>query len=377
MPPPPPPPVPLFPPAPAINLVNNKKLDDALKAAAAAVTIGGKRPPFGLTIVDLMSAAPGSNDLASAGWNQDVEHYAASMLKAACLYAAHTLRDLVQRFARTRAPKDPDTLFRMLDAELNPLIDACCPMLAGRAPKVRLPRWQDVFAASGSGAGMSVRFTSSYNTSLEQMIVPSDNGEAGRCIRGVGYAYLNGLMLKHGFFDNSNAKKTGVWLAGDFSGADVVTIPCDNDTDTKQGTTSAMMARLGAVILSGNVLPAASHGEMAELLKKSSHGRNSSYFTRAKITNQLSHDQVTHGKIGLGPLKSGRNVYSDVNAISDPLGRGGRFVTCFTNIDYNPYAIDHVLWVFLEAVRVYQSAAAPAAAAPAAGAAAPAATATP
>ena len=144
--------------------------------------------------------------------------------------------------------------------------------------------------------------------------------------------YINGLMLKHGFFDNSNDQETVVWLAGDFSGADVVTIPCDNDTDTKQGTTSAMMARLGAVILSGNVLPAASHGEMAELLKKSSHGRDSSYFTRAKITNQLSHDQVTHGKIGLRPLKSGRNVYSDVNAISNPLAqtadaRCGRFFT--------------------------------------------------
>ena len=137
-----------------------------------------------------------------------------------------------------------------------------------------------------------------------------------------------------------------------------------------------MMARLGTVILLGTVLPAASHGEMIELLKKSSHGRDSSYFTRAKITNHLSHDQVTHGKIGLGPLKSRRDVYSDVNAISDPLGKGGRFVICFTNVDYNPYAIDHVLWVFLEAVRVYQSAAPTPSAAPSAGAA-PGATATP
>lgn len=137
-----------------------------------------------------------------------------------------------------------------------------------------------MFTASGAGPGLSIRFTSGYTTSLEKMIVPSDDGEAGRCIRGVGYAYLNGLMANHGFFDGSGVKKTGIWLAGDYGASDVVTIPCDNDKDTKQGTTSPMMARLGTVILLGDVLPGASHGEMNELLKKSSHGSDSSYFSR-------------------------------------------------------------------------------------------------
>jgi hypothetical protein len=374
--PPPAPPLPLFPPAPAVTLVSNRKLQDALDAAVTAVTIAGKPPPFGLTIVDLVATPSGGGTAyASAGFNQDVEHYTASMPKVACLYAAHALRDLVERFARARKPKDPNTLFQMLGAELDPQIAICCPMIIGRAPAVRLPRWRDVFTASGAGAGMSVSFTRGYTTSLEKMIVPSDNDEAGRCIRGVGYAYLNGLMLKHGFFDDARSMKKGVWLAGDYSGADVVTIPCDNDGDTKQGSTSATMARLGVAILLGGALPGASHSEMVELLKKSSHGKDSSYFTRPTITNHLSGTQVTHGKIGLGPLKSKRNVYSDLNAIADPLGGGGRFVTCFTNIDYNPYAIDHVLWAFLEAVRVYQSAARAASAAPT-GTAAPGATTT-
>ena len=358
-----PPPIPLFPPAPTINLVSNTPLQNALNAACGSVTIGGKRPNFGLTVVDLTSGSATGTDFASAIWNPNTEHYAASMLKVACLYAAHTLLDLAQRFARARAPKNPDALFQMLKSELNPLIDGCCPMVRGRAPKVRLPDWTDVFTASGTGAGMSVRFTHGYATSLEQMTVPSNNAHAGRCIRGVGYAYLNGLMLRHGFFDD--VSQLGVWLAGDYSGSDVVTIPCDNDKDTKQGTTSEAMARLGTVILLGSVLPAASHGNMIELLKKSAHGSDSSYFSRSQITNNLTGDQVTHGKIGLGPLKSNRNVYSDLNAISDPLGRGGRFVVCYTNVDYNPYAIDHVLWVFLTAIATYQSAASTAAAAPA------------
>ena len=167
-----------------------------------------------------------------------------------------------------------------------------------------------------------------------------------------------------------------MWLAGDYSGSDVITIPCDNDKDTKQGATSEAMARLGSIILLGSVLPAASHGDMTELLKKSAHGTDSSYFTRRKVQGHLGGNKVTHGKIGLGPLKSGTDVYSDLNAISDPVGGGGRFIVCYTNVDYNPYAIDHVLSAFLDAVRVYQSAAATAAAAPSAGAA-PGATATP
>jgi hypothetical protein len=363
MPPPSPPPVPLFPPAPTIKLIRNAKLQNALGAAVKAVTIAGKPPRFGLTIIDRDSVGIG---YASAGLNEDVEHYGASMLKVACLYAAHALRDLVQRFAQTRKPKDANDLFQMLDAELNPPIAVCCPMVIGRAPKVRLPRWRDVFTASGSGGGLSVRFTPSYTTSLEKMIVPSDNNEAGRCIRGVGYAYLNGLMLNHGFFDDSTKK--GIWLAGDYGGSDVITIPCDNDIDTKQGTTSAAMARLGTAILVGNVLRA-SRVEMTDLLGKSSNGPDSSYFTREKVLNHLSHDQVMYGKIGYGELKSGRIVYSDLNWIANPLGKGGGFFICYTNVDYNPYAIDHVLWTFLEAVGTYQSAARPAAAAPAATAA--------
>jgi hypothetical protein len=60
-------------------------------------------------------------------------------------------------------------------------------------------------------------------------------------------------------------------------------------------------------------------------------------------TDRLSGDQVTHGKIGLGPLKSGQDVFSDLNRIADPVGSGGRSITCFTNADYNPYTINDVL----------------------------------
>jgi hypothetical protein len=369
------PPISLFPGAPPVKLVINAALQVALTEAVVRVVAAvGKPASFGITIVDFNSASAGGNAFASAGYNYQTEHYAGSMLKAACLYAAHALRDLVQRFARARQPKDSSALFPLLNAELNPQISVCCPMLKGLAGGVLLPRWTDVFTASGTGAGMTVTFTPGYTTSLKKMIVPSDNVEAGRCIRGVGYAYLNGLLLNHGFFDASS--KTGIWLAGDYGQSPVVTIPCDNDVNTKQGTTTEMMARLGSVILLGKVLPGASHGEMLDLLDKSSHGTDGSYFSRPAFNNHLTAAQVTHGKIGYGDLKkstrvapSGGLVYvlADLNVISDPIGKGGRFVVCYTNVDQISYYVGHVLWTFREAMRIYQSAAPAAAAAPAAG----------
>ena len=135
------------------------------------------------------------------------------MTKAACLYAAYSLLELVNRFNMARKPKSPDELFQLLKKEVDPQINVCCPMITGRAAAVRLPRWRDVFAASGTPGALTVSFTPGYDTSLERMIVPSDNHDAGRCIRGVGYAYLNGLMLSHGFFDYPGNPKKGV-LAG-------------------------------------------------------------------------------------------------------------------------------------------------------------------
>lgn len=356
--PPPPPPVPLFPPAPALNLVNNGSLQKALNAAVTAVTVAGKPPAFGLTIVDLGTVSPDLKNYASAGLNENTEHYAASMMKAACLYAAYVLLDFVKRFNTARKPKSADELFQLLNKEADPQINVCCPMITGRAANVRLPRWRDVFAASGSPGALTVGFTTGYDHSLEKMIVPSDNNDAGRCIRGVGYAYLNGLMLKHGFFDDPSNPKKGIWLAGDYGGSDVVTIPCDNDKDTKQGTTSSAMARLGLVFLLTSLQGGA---EMLNRLKRSSRGPDSSYFTRPDVTNHLTNDQVFFGKIGYGPLKSGIEVLSDLNMIS---GTSRNFIVCYTNVDQVTYGIDHVLWTFLETARIYQSAGGAAVAAP-------------
>jgi hypothetical protein len=351
--PPPPPPIPLFLPAPTLGLTGNTALQNALDAGIASVSKDGNPPNFGLTVVDLGNTAdadPGS--FLSAGFpNSTIEHYAASMMKVVCMYAAYSLRNLVERFNAARKPKSPEELFQGLHKELDPQIDVCCPMITGKAASVRVPRWRDVFAASGTPGALNVRFAPGFVTSLEQMIVPSEPVASGRCIRGVGYAYMNGLMLKHGFFDS--ATKKGLWLAGDYGGSEVVEIPCDNDGVTKQGATTAMMARLGLIIVMGGA-PGAN--EMVDLLKKSSNGGDSSYFTRSRLSHPMTHNQVVMGKIGFGPLKSKQEVLSDLNMIVNPVGHGGSFMVCYTNVDQVSYFIGDVLNAFRATVSAYQSA---------------------
>ena len=85
-----------------------------------------------------------------------------------------------------------------------------------------------MFTVKALGKGkLDIHLASSYMHDLKLMIVNSDNDAAGRCIHGLGFAYLNGALEDGGFF-NSKDKK-GVWAAGDFHhGWTPVRIPCGN-----------------------------------------------------------------------------------------------------------------------------------------------------
>jgi hypothetical protein len=61
------------------------------------------------------------------------------------------------------------------------------------------------------------------------------------------------------------------------------------------------------------------------------------------------------GKIGFGPLKSKQEILSDLNMIVNPVGHGGSFMVCYTNLDQVSYFIGDVLNAFRATVRAYQS----------------------
>jgi hypothetical protein len=132
-----------------------------------------------------------------------------------------------------------------------------------------------------------------------------------------------------------------------------VRIPCDNDGDTAQGATSRAIAHLMAVVLVDHVLPGESHAAISKWLRESAHGRYPSLFIRPEVRNRLRDDQVTHSKIGRGPLKKGDLVFSEVALLTDVGKR--LYIASFLNVDYNPYAIDQVLEVIKHAIRIYEA----------------------
>ncbi len=198
-------PVTLFPAAPATKFTKNDKLKNALAAAIGSRTTAAKGAfPIAITLIDLGSAdldgdtsAPAS--LAFGGFRDDKEDYNASVAKIGILYAAYIFRDMVRRFALVNPPavkmndaQAQATLFKQLRDTLGAAIDTASKRVhGGTAVKAhRLPTYESVFKVKTAGNGLEINFTTAYSHSLDQMIIPSDNGHARNCVPGLGFGYL-------------------------------------------------------------------------------------------------------------------------------------------------------------------------------------------
>ena len=345
-----PPPVPVFPSPPTYTLTDNTKLQNAVAAGVRAVVAAkSSHPaaPFALTLIDAGMKRVG-------GFNEDREHYSASILKAGALYAAHALLDMVTRYNNARTPASAADLFKGLRKEMNDTILAGSSLIRGgfSDDKYRLPHYEDVFAVTKVGTRLTVDFRTRYKNALDNM--PDSDAEASVSIQGLGYSYINGVLERAGFF--RPADKKGLWLGGDYAAWPQVRIACDNDGDTAQGATSRTIAHLVAVMLLDNNLPASSHVHMTTWLEKSAHGGHPSLFLRDEVANRLRKEQVTHGKIGVGELgrnRKGPTIFAESSMLK---GVGSLpYVASFLNINYGPYAIDDAIDAIKEAIRIYET----------------------
>jgi hypothetical protein len=349
-PPPPAPPVPLYPSAPTVVPTKNGKLNDAVNAAVndlVAAMPGKPAAKFSLSLIDMSNNGYGV-------FNDDQEHYAASAVKIAAMYGAYALFGMVQRYNTLRSPDTPKALFDGLRRDMNGAIERSSSLIMGGVTgKYRVPNYEQVFETSTVGAKLMLRFHRNYAAAMDDMIVLSKNERTADCVHGVGYGYLNGALEKGGFF--KSAGKKGVWLAGDYTGAwPYVRIPSDNDIDTAQGATSLSLAHLMAVMIWDDILGHGSHIEMTRRLKRAAFA---SWFMAKEVSNRLLDTQVLHAKIGVGPMKKttgGHDVYSEATVLRGIEGSGRTYVTAFTNVDYRPYAIDHVLDVIKDAIKRYE-----------------------
>jgi hypothetical protein len=240
---------------------------------------------------------------------------------------------MVQRFAASTTA-NPANLFARLGREMNPAIIKASKNIARSLlmDVHRLPSYGNVFALKlvSLGLRVTVAFAPGFDRALEGMIVPSNNVDAATCVHGVGYGYLNGALEAGGFFDSSTGQ--GLWVAGDFQQGKkwpYVRIVSRNDGFVAQAGTTRDMAKLVSLIMTDRVLDPASSTEMRGRLARAAKGIDTPWVTRTGI---FKPGTITHNKLGLGLLKSGKKVWSEVSVYQSPVANGRRYVVAWQNL---------------------------------------------
>ena len=264
-------------------------------------------------------------------------HYAASLIKIAAMYAAFELRATLRSIAdELGGSVRPSDVLKQASDYLDPQIMAkvaTLSPLAGVSPGFALPRYASTFdVVPKSGVpGFTVNFSSNFQTVLQEMIGPSSNPDAAKCIHRVGYGYLNGALTSGGFFDPGT--KNGIWLAGDYMDPGKgkyppFRIPCVNDVDTAQGATALQLARMMTLLWDKRLVGPGASSEMLALLTLPPPGE------RYSELGTSQNFKVMHVKVGFGaldPTKGGGQVLSEASIVKH-LASGRMFATGWLNL---------------------------------------------
>jgi hypothetical protein len=304
----------------------------ALNATRGALSLAGAPNVNNLAlIVVALTGFEGARNHPWAGLREREEHFSGSLIKIAAMYAAFDLRASADQLATQGGLTSWPQIEAALRSTFNPEINAHTPsLISGSAllrpqDKSRKPDYP-AFLRLGSGSDFVVDFTQAQLNAFDDMMVHQNNPGATATIHGLGYPYLNGKIVDDGFFDGA---ALGLWLAGDYAGQwPAARIPCTNDRDTAQGTTARHLAML-LTLLSDNKLvgPLSSRG-MKDLMARAGKFFHS---TTPPLWPTDGRFIATHGKVGIGPLKSGKSVFSEGLIVRDT-SRDLEFVVVWQNV---------------------------------------------
>ena len=350
-------PIDLFRATPADPLAVDTKFQNALQAAVTTLEtskgMAAGTLPVRFTLVDVTGVTP---PFKAAFFKETLEDYIASEAKVSVMYSAFALRDMVQRFADNTGVTTMTDLIKELKARVNPWIKKAVKKIES-APNItdthRLPNYAACFDGAMVTGKLKISFKTSYLTSLEDMIIISDNGQAGASVRGIGYGYLNGALAAANCLDLTNLN--GLWMGGDYSKGAIypyVRIPCINDGTTAQGGTARSMAALVSLIFSKKLLDSDACDEQLDLLHRSV----------PEDPPWLSRDgsplggKFTHNKLGVGPLGSaGPSVFSEVSILKNPVANGKQYVVSWQNLKgVNPIAFKDLAKLVKDAITAYE-----------------------
>lgn len=270
---------------------NGIELHEAPFTPAQLAKLRGAFPAvdsMGIALVDLSRAPSIAYSL-----NFTKTAYAASLVKIAAMYAAFELQDRVKAAAGAAGARSLAELEQRLRKDWGPVLKRTVPRAVNDFPRLDL-----IFQSVGGG------FHSAFHNDLKLMLGKSDNDAAGRCIRRIGYDYLNGSLVHAGFYSAADA--SGMWLAGDYVPAQFVkkvdgkTVktrnPHNRDGVVAPGlkTTQAASAKSVATLLvnlaAGTLISADPSKEMKKLMTNT--------WLRDHVQEKHPHAEV-HGKLGM------------------------------------------------------------------------------
>jgi hypothetical protein len=284
-------------------------------------------------MVVALTGFEGGNVHPWAGIREEEEHYSASMLKVAAMYAAFDLRASADQSA-TGLTTWPE-IEVLLKSTFDPEIDTHTPALISGSPllhaedKTRKPDYGKVLEL-GSG-DFIVDFTQAQRDAFDDMITHAHNEGATTTIHGLGYPYLNGKLADDGFFNGSK----GVWLAGDYAkGAlwPAARIDSLNDGLSAQATTALDFAKLLTLLFDNRLVGPQSSADMQDLMS----GAVKWFHHRGVVPGPViwpldGRFLATHSKIGVGPLKAGKLTFSEGLKVLDTQ-ENREFVVVWQNV---------------------------------------------
>lgn len=193
----------------------------------------------GVGIVNLTGSSPG----VAYVHNFRKTAYAASLVKIAAMFAAFHLQDRVW-LANHQIPASSFHRFsRRLKKDWTPHLRRGVPRATGD-----FPRMEKIFQ-DRTGA-----FNPSFLLDMQKMIGPSKNGAAGRCIRAIGYDYINAALAS----ERLNSKGEGLWLVGDYAPSSFTVMrdgkptkvrnPVNRDGRSQPGIRGSQVASVRAVL---------------------------------------------------------------------------------------------------------------------------------
>ena len=305
-----------------LNATAHPVMQAALSTARGALSLAGKPNMNNLAmIVVALTGFAGSNNHPWAGLREREMHYSGSLLKIAAMYAAFDLRASADQLASQGGLTAWPQLEAALKATFDPQINAHTPALISGSPllrqqdKTRKPNYAAVLQMGGGGS-FAVNFTPAQLNAFENMMVQQDNPGATTTIHGLGYPYLNGKIADDGFIDSA---ANGVWLAGDYAHDwPAARISCKNDVDTAQGTTAFQLGSLLTLMAHGKLIGRLSSQEMRALMARAGnffHDRDQPIWP---LDGRFF---CSHGKVGIGVLKSNKKGFSEGLIVRDTARR--------------------------------------------------------